>query len=302
MSTMQTVREDSAMSIQANVAVGAGASAIPRVGIEGAAPAAHPLLVATGQTAHAQYTLTQMLGIWASVALPMGLIYWVVMPILIPRVDVSPGMLYLNLIVLGMVWQAVVAYLILRREVKPFTWENIKDRVWLRTPTNPRTRVASKWLYLWMIPLIAINQVGPIVFGTLNDLWVKTFPLLAPPQYALIQSMAKDGVGQWWLLGVVAVMIVANYLVGEELIFRGILLPRMNRVFGKWDCVANNVLFSTYHLHKIAIWPELLLVDWIYPWAANRWHSYWPAVIIHGSEAVILIVLVPMAIMGLLPN
>jgi membrane protease YdiL (CAAX protease family) len=29
-------------------------------------------------------------------------------------------------------------------------------------------------------------------------------------------------VGQWWLLGVVVVLIVFNYLVGEELIFRGI--------------------------------------------------------------------------------
>jgi membrane protease YdiL (CAAX protease family) len=241
-----------------------------------------------------------MLTIWASVALPMGVIYWVVMPILTPRVDVNPGMLYLNLVVLGMVWEGVVAYVILRREVKPFTWENIKDRLWLRVPRNPKTRGPSKWLYLWMIPLIAVNQVGPIIFGALNDVWVKTLPFLTPPPYTVIQNMAQPAVGQWWLLGVLTVMILANYVVGEELIFRGILLPKMNGVFGKWDFFANNILFSTYHLHKIAIWPELLILDWIYPWAAKRFNSYWPAVIIHGSEAVILIVLFPMAIMGLL--
>jgi len=99
-----------------------------------------------------QYSLMGILGIWASVALPMGLIYWVVMPILIPRVNMEPGFLYLILITLGVVWEGVVAYIILRREVKPFTWENLKDRLWLHTPSNPRTRVPSKWLYLWTIP------------------------------------------------------------------------------------------------------------------------------------------------------
>ena len=75
-----------------------------------------------------QYSLAKILGIWTSVALPMGLIFWVVMPILIPRVDILPGFLYFILITWGQVWQGVVAYMILRREVKPFTWEGLKDR------------------------------------------------------------------------------------------------------------------------------------------------------------------------------
>ena len=34
-----------------------------------------------------QYSLAKILGIWASVALPMGFIHWVVRPILVPRVN-----------------------------------------------------------------------------------------------------------------------------------------------------------------------------------------------------------------------
>ena len=116
------------MTIQDKLAVGPPAGVKPRVGIQGSVPAAHTLRDAAGPAATAQYTVVQMLGIWASVALPMGVIYWVVVPILMPRVDVNPGFLYVNLIALGMLWQAAVAYVILRREVKPFTWENIKDR------------------------------------------------------------------------------------------------------------------------------------------------------------------------------
>jgi len=245
-----------------------------------------------------QYTLWQILGIWAGSALPMGLTYWVIMPILLSRSRVSP-FAFLFLINAGLIWQGVFAYILLRREVKPFTWQGVKDRLWLYTPSNPKTGVPSKWLYLWVIPLIAFSQAGQGIFGPLNELWVKTFPILEDRPYAVIQNLAEPALGQWWLLGVLAVMVVFNYILGEELIFRGILLPKMNGVFGKWDFLANNVLFSIYHLHKISIWPSLLVKDWIMPWATKRFKSYWVSVIIHASEAVILIYMFPMAIMGL---
>ena len=33
------------------------------------------------------------------------------------------------------------------------------------------------------------------------------------------------------------------------MLFRGVLLPKMRGVFGKWDWVANSVLFGPYHMH-----------------------------------------------------
>ena len=40
----------------------------------------------------------------------------------------------------------------------------------------------------------------------------------------------------------------------------------------------------------------------VHPWAAKRFKSYLMAVLIHGSEGLIIVVLVPMAIMGRLQN
>lgn len=148
--------------------------------------------------------------------------------------------------------------------------------------------------------MIAIGNLAYSNSEALNVLWVKIFPFLAPPAHMMIQNMAEPAVGQWWLLGVFAVLIVFNYPLGEELIFRGILLPKMNGLFGKWDFLANNMLFMAYHLHKVEVWPQILLINWIWPWAAKRFNSYWMALIPHGSDAPGLIFIVVMAIMGLM--
>jgi uncharacterized protein len=36
----------------------------------------------------------------------------------------------------------------------------------------------------------------------------------------------------------------------EEFLFRGVLLPMMDGVFGRWGWVANGVLSGIYHLHQ----------------------------------------------------
>jgi membrane protease YdiL (CAAX protease family) len=53
---------------------------------------------------------------------------------------------------------------------------------------------------------------------------------------------------------VFAVFAVFNSFLGEELLFRGVLLPRMNAVFGRWDWLANGVVFGAYHLHQPVAW------------------------------------------------
>lgn len=136
--------------------------------------------------------------------------------------------------------------------------------------------------------------------GWLNGLWIKTFPFLAPPPYAQIQNMAEVGGGQWWLLGVLAVSLTFNYLLGEELIFRGILLPKMNGVFGKWDWLANHILFSAYHLHLFWSTPTRLLKNWVYAWSTKRFKSYWMGAIVHGSDSLFVAFMFVAVIMGLI--
>ena len=73
----------------------------------------------------------------------------------------------------------------------------------------------------------------------------------------------------------------------------------MNGRFGRWDVVANGILFSTYHIHLFwGIPTQIILKDMSYAWAAKRYKSYWISVVIHGFDAIFLVVLFPLAILG----
>jgi uncharacterized protein len=62
-------------------------------------------------------------------------------------------------------------------------------------------------------------------------------------------------VGAWWFFALFAVNAIFNTILGEEFLFRGVLLPKMEGVFGRWSWVANGVLFGFYHLDQDVFLP-----------------------------------------------
>jgi membrane protease YdiL (CAAX protease family) len=101
------------------------------------------------------------------------------------------------------------------------------------------------------------------------------------------------------LLPLFLVTALLNYLMGEELMYRGILLPKMQGAFGRWDWLVNGILFGAYHLHK----PQIILSTGLYfgflfAFPAKYFQSTWMAVIIHGLEGVLGLVLVLGVILG----
>jgi membrane protease YdiL (CAAX protease family) len=87
--------------------------------------------------------------------------------------------------------------------------------------------------------------------------------------------------------------------------WRGTALPRRAAnadgwVFGRWDWVANTVLFGLYHVHKIWFWPSMITSSFGTAWAAKRSRSLWMGVIVHGVEGF-FIVLVLAVILGWYP-
>jgi hypothetical protein len=128
----------------------------------------------------------------------------------------------------------------------------------------------------------------------------RLFPALQPPAFTEMSQLASPEFhGQWWILGITLVSFVFNYVLGEAFLWHGVLLPKMRGAFGKYDWVANAVLFGLYHLHKPWALPSIILTNLAYSWPARRFHSNWMAVIVHGAELLPTLVMVLAVILGL---
>jgi membrane protease YdiL (CAAX protease family) len=253
-----------------------------------------------------QYTIWQILGIWLTAAVPMGLLGWVVFPTL--SADLAPldaGLLRMELFAGGLAWQFVLAMIILYREEGNIRLSTISRRFWLNHPNSARSGETKKALWWWLIPLIlfvAALEIG--LRSTLVDVWTSIFPFLAEPEgYDMAAMFTPDIraqlVGAWGLLALYIVSALFNTFLGEELLFRGVLLPKMKGVFGKWDWVANGVLFCFYHFHQP--WGILATLpgDLTLAYSGKRFRSNWFPIIIHSGQSVFFLVLILGLVLGL---
>jgi hypothetical protein len=99
-------------------------------------------------------------------------------------------------------------------------------------------------------------------------------------------------IGAWDLLALMVVLSVFNTFLGEEFIFRGALLPKMKGVFGRWDWVANAVIFGLYHLHQPRGIPGSILSGSLYAFTARRYRTTWFSIILHSGQSLFFIFLI----------
>jgi len=249
-----------------------------------------------------QYTLWQIFGIWALVTLPMALLTWVVAPAIIPYSPLHPGITFWLMMIAGMAWQFVVALVILHRELGTLRWSVVRKRIWLQSPRDPRTDQPNRKLFWWVLLPVFIDTLLVYFLGRYLDApmaWL--FPALKPPAYMDIQQLVSpEFVGQWWIMGIVLTSLIFNYFLGEELLWRGVLLPKMQGVFGKYDWVANAAIFGLYHVHKPWSLPSVIVTNLTYSWPAARFRSNWMSIIVHGLEGLPVLIMPLAVILGLM--
>lgn len=238
-----------------------------------------------------QYTLWQILGVWLAGSAPMWLLSWMVAPVIIHYIPLPAGITYWLLMIAGMAWQFIFSLVIIYRELGTLRWSVIRHRTWLQIPLDPGTDQPNPRLFWWLMPVLffyGLVQMGLAHYLDAPIAWL--FPALRPASYQdTSQLAALDLQGQWWLLGIALASILCNYFLGEEFLFRGVLLPRMQGVFGKYDWVINAVLFGLYHLHKPWSLPTNIVSSLAITWPARRFRSNWMAIIVHGVEAFLVL-------------
>ena len=254
------------------------------------------------QISEDQYSLKKILCIWAIVTVPMPLLAFVVAPMLADKYEWTYGITVWVLLIFGMIWQFIVSVFILSQELKEFSWPALKERLWLNKPRHPKTGRRRYILFLWLIPAMmfyAVFEMTPLQ-GMIGELILVPFPFVASlPELNVQDLISPDYIGAWWLMVIAVVSCVFNYLLGEELLFRGVLLPKMRGVFGRWDFAANSALFALYHLHRPTMMLAFIFGGLAYSFPSRYFKSNWFAVILHGLEGIPLLIGVFAVVSGL---
>jgi membrane protease YdiL (CAAX protease family) len=238
-----------------------------------------------------QYSVLAIFAVWAGAALPMAAVAWLVAPGLAGWFSGQGSVPMFQALVIaitaGMVWQFVLVAALVIREQRTLAWSTIRQALWLRAPRSPgSTRVRGR-LWLLLIPLI-------VAYGAVAEL----IPAIAVPADRDLAGFLRSDAGQgfmngnWLWFGLLLVMWVFNTVLGEELLFRGFLLPRMTGAFARADWLANGVLFAAYHLHVPWSIPGTLLADtFLVAYPARRYRSALIGIAVHSAQSVVLAVL-----------
>jgi len=248
-----------------------------------------PRTTAAGRTVVIpQLGLGRILATWAAAAVPMGLISWVVAPRVADHIS-GPAPLAQALIVgltAGLIWQAMLVAGLVFAEQRTLRFGVVREALWLRKPTSPRTGRKGGRLWLLTIPLILFSGIEAAL-PTLSHPADRDLGLVldTPAGHALFH-------GSWGWYALVVVMGLFNTVLGEELLFRGYLLPRMEGTFGRADWLANGILFAVYHVHVPWAIPATFLDAAIISYPSRRYRSAWYGIIVHSAQTVVISLLV----------
>jgi uncharacterized protein len=237
-----------------------------------------------------QLRIRGIVAVWAAAALPMAALAWLVAPVLEDRFagdGVMPMMKALLVcLTVGLVWQFVLVAILVGREQRTLRWSTVREALWLRSPRSPRSGRVGGRIWLIVIPLI-------LAFAAAQEL-----ALFAAPENRAFATLVESDAGKafldgaWAWYALIVALFVFTSVLGEELLFRGYLLPRMNGAFGRGDWVANGLLFTGYHLHVPWAMPATLLDTFTLAYPSKRYRSAWIGIAVHSAQSVFFAILI----------
>lgn len=142
-------------------------------------------------------------------------------------------------------------------------------------------RSMSKTDTLWalggLLGVVALTGIVVTVSAKLFSL-----NLLSQDLYASFLRMEKLKPSEYWLFLAWLPYFFFN-IVGEELMWRGYLLPRQSATLGRYAWILNGFLWAIFHVGigwRIAI--LLLPIEFIVPYVVQKRQNTWLGIIIHG--------------------
>ncbi len=201
--------------------------------------------------------------------------------------------------VYGLLIAALVGYW---REGHPLLWSAFAQRMRLTQMTG------RQWA--WVAGAVVLALLGDGLLEPLSGWMVATLPLPVPDALPALFDPAVEfelppraffGVplaGNAWLIPFYAVCVFGN-IAGEELWWRGFLLPRMEVTFGRWAWLLNGLLWViVFHAATWWLYPTLIPTGLLAPFVAWRFRNTWASIAVHGTGNALFIVLIAWGVYG----
>ncbi len=132
----------------------------------------------------------------------------------------------------------------------------------------------------WFWSCGAIIVIGIISSGVMKGLETIVGQMKHQPPFMTFEPLTLE---RYWILVIWFPYWVLN-IMGEEIMWRGIMLPRQELAFGKWTWVFHGIGWSLFH---IAFGWQLLVtflpILFIQSYVVQRRKNTWIGVIIHGG-------------------
>jgi membrane protease YdiL (CAAX protease family) len=235
-----------------------------------------------------QFKLVTVLFMFAWPAAWYTLLIYGFARLLVPPGEVIPTWLFLLVIVLGAGAEGLVGLILLRREGYRLTRDALRERIRWQWPTGWKGwGIALLVLVAGMALSMAAGPVNTAlarVSGFAPPLW---WPAASNPLIEI--NSAADAFPDVNLEGnfgfvflYFAIGLVFN-IFGEEIYYRGYLLPRMRGVFGRWDWVANGLGFTLKHIYQRWLYPGILVGGLAFAFAFGPLDSLPLAIVYHWA-------------------
>lgn len=194
-----------------------------------------------------------------------------VIPALARRTSIEPVLLWFAAAGLGLFTPLLVAgFAALKRE-----GYGLRPEVW-----RERLRFRPMRLADWAWSLAGLAAIGLLGAATLAGLRLLRGEIDLHPSFMSMEPLTPD---RYWILAAWLPFWAVNIL-GEEFLWRGVVLTRQEVAFGQWAWAANGIGWLLFHLPfgltiLLTLWPLVFIL----PWVVQRRRNSWVGVVIHAG-------------------
>ena len=235
-----------------------------------------------------QYKLGTILLMFAWPAAWFTFLIYIVGKQFITESNTIPTWYFLTVIVLGTGAELVAGLALLRREGYQLTFSTLRDRIRWHWPQGRKA-----WVWAGVVFILGMSL--SMMMGPVNRS-LASVPGFVPPEWwpaasnPTVQITGAADVfpdvnlkGNFLFVLLYLIVGLVFNVFGEEIYYRGYLLPRMRGAFGKYDWIANGVLFTLKHVYQRWLYPGILIGGLGFAFTAGPLGSLPLAMIFHWA-------------------